>query len=350
MIDRYTVVLNLPKDLGDCLICTPAINALVKHCERKNYNLVAVGGKFQLNTIKTLTGIELNHQDISAVEGRNPRFAINMNFHEDDLMKKLAPETKVYAPEKMAVVPYDNQVFGEGAILGKKHIAKALEDCLKEAGVIGKSRTLGAPVLDEKVTSEEARKAAMEDLGIIEPYAAMVPVCAANRPWKRWQPEKFAEMAKWIASGGVTPILFGGPTDDERKLTVEINNMSGGVCKTVHASLDKVAALMSGAEFTLSNDTGLFHIAAAAGKPTFGLFGYYNDHNTWAPKQKNSHIINGDKIQNLEVMDVYNKIKTAIATNSKQRVFNSVAARKVKNSVAKQINLYKKNLKKLGIS
>ena len=234
--------------------------------------------------------------------------------------------------------------------MGKKHIAKSLDNCLKEAGVIGKSRTLGAPVLDEKVTSEESRKAAMNEMGITGRYAAMVPVCAPNRPWKRWQPEKFAEMAKNLAAEGITPVLFGGPADDEKKLTADINEMSGGVCKTVHAGIDKVAAILSGAEFTLSNDTGLFHIAAAAGKPTFGLFGYYNDHNTWAPKQKNSYIINGDKIQNLEVSDVYNKIRIAIFTNSKQRVFNNAAAREEKKNVAAQRARYKKNLRKNGIA
>jgi|GEM_PF-1974429 len=333
MIDRYTVVMSLPKDLGDCLICTPAINAVIKYCEKNHLSLVAVGGKLQRGWIETLSGAVLPYRDVAEIEGLKPRFAVNFNFHDEDMIKKLSPDTKVYAPEKMTVVNNDTFIFGEGAIVGKKHIAKSLNDCLKAAGVIAKSVKLGAPVLSANIVSEEARNNALAEFGIKGPYAALVPVCAVNRPWKRWQPERFAEIAKKAAAEGITPVLFGGPSDDEKKLTAEINEMSGGVCKTVHANIDKVAALMSGTKFTLSNDTGLFHIAAAAGKPTFGLFGYYNDHNTWRPAQKNSYIINGDKIQNLSVDDVYKTIKSTIEINSTKRVFNSAAAKKAKSCI-----------------
>ncbi len=109
------------------------------------------------------------------------------------------------------------------------------------------------------------------------PLLALGP--GANWSGKQWPPLRFAELAgRLTASDGPLPgarvVLLGGPGEEETAQPVlraipenRITDLVGRVdLLTAYACLRKAALY-------IGNDSGLMHLAAAAGIPTLGLFG-----------------------------------------------------------------------------
>ena len=109
------------------------------------------------------------------------------------------------------------------------------------------------------------------------PVLAVGPT--ANWAAKTWRPERFAELVTRLTGpGGILPggrvALFG--RDDERPQALQLIqalppdrliDLVGGM------DLLDVFACFRRAAFYVGNDSGLMHLAAAAGIPTLGLFG-----------------------------------------------------------------------------
>lgn len=117
--------------------------------------------------------------------------------------------------------------------------------------------------------------------------AALLP---AGRPWlvlgptanwhrKVWPAERFAELAlRLTASDGALPgagiAILGGPGDQERSMATPVLTALPQALDLVgKLDLPEVAAVLSRAAMFIGNDSGLMHLAAAAGAPTIGLFG-----------------------------------------------------------------------------
>jgi heptosyltransferase-2 len=81
-------------------------------------------------------------------------------------------------------------------------------------------------------------------------------------PAKRWP--YFAALSKRLQ--GETVIL-GSANDREAARDILGRNLVGGT------SLDEAIALIAGADYVVSNDSGLMHVAAALGRPQIALFG-----------------------------------------------------------------------------
>lgn len=122
------------------------------------------------------------------------------------------------------------------------------------------------------------------------PILAVGPT--AKWPGKQWRTERFGELARRLtASDGILPnariAIFGGPGEREVAAPMiaavpeerRIDLVGSLNLLTVHACL-KRAALYVG------NDSGLMHIAAAAGCPTLGLFGPSREghYAPWGPR------------------------------------------------------------------
>ncbi len=94
---------------------------------------------------------------------------------------------------------------------------------------------------------------------------------------KMWAPEKFAAAFEALANGrlaGARPVVFAGPGALEQKLSAPILALLPDVIDlTGKLTLPEVAACMRRLDLFIGNDSGLMHLAAAAGTPTLGLFG-----------------------------------------------------------------------------
>ena len=103
----------------------------------------------------------------------------------------------------------------------------------------------------------------------INPFAV-----AKSRNWRNWTAEGYAEVADYAAEHhGMTVLLTGGPSADERSMAETIVAMCGHkplnmVGKT---TLPELAALLQLSEVVIAPDTGPAHIASALGTPVIGL-------------------------------------------------------------------------------
>lgn len=317
------ILVNLPKDMGDGMICVPALHAIFNHCAKIKEPMAVIGASLSYNWAKEMSGLSLPHfidvknpGDQLDIAAANATMAVNLNFHGDAPAEILNAGVPVYEPTRMELVVGDDRAdFGDGAIIGKKHIFTMIEDALRSAGIVAENANLPLPSLPASTLTHTAVAQVQALYGVPEKYALIVPVCAANRPLKRWQEEKFIAIAQDLMARGITPVLMGGPVDDEKALCQRIVDATGGTAMSLcgKTSLIDAGALAKGAQVTFSNDTGLMHIAAYAGGKTVGIYGYYNDPATWQPLVENSFVLQGTpKIQDISVEKAKDVINQAI--------------------------------------
>ncbi len=121
------------------------------------------------------------------------------------------------------------------------------------------------------------------------PVLALGPT--ANWAGKIWAPENFVDLAQRLtAPGGILPgariAIFGA--DNERELARPVIEALAGdrLIDLVGATgLATAAACLGRCALYIGNDSGLMHMAAAAGAPTLGLFGPSHDeiYAPWGP-------------------------------------------------------------------
>jgi heptosyltransferase-2 len=104
------------------------------------------------------------------------------------------------------------------------------------------------------------------------PFAVLGPG-AAYGPAKRWSAERFAALGRQLAARGQAVLVCGAASERE---ACEPVRAGVGACARLLAgatSLPVQAALCARATLTVSNDSGLAHLAAATGAPTVVVFG-----------------------------------------------------------------------------
>ncbi len=130
------------------------------------------------------------------------------------------------------------------------------------------------------------------------PLLAIAP--AANWAGKTWPPERFAVVAaELLASGGPLAegrlLLLGGPADRFGAEAVRRVIPRARLVDTVgRVDLLTAYALLKRARLFIGNDSGLMHLAAAAGAPTLGLFGP-SDERLYAPWGPKSRVLRGPR-------------------------------------------------------
>ncbi|MBC7433838.1 MAG: glycosyltransferase family 9 protein [Rubritepida sp.] len=93
----------------------------------------------------------------------------------------------------------------------------------------------------------------------------------ANWSHKVWPSERFVAVAVAL---DLPVVVLGGPGAAEAAMAAPVLAALPGAQNLVgQLSLPQAAALLSRASLYVGNDSGLMHLAAAAGAPTLGLFG-----------------------------------------------------------------------------
>jgi ADP-heptose:LPS heptosyltransferase len=90
--------------------------------------------------------------------------------------------------------------------------------------------------------------------------------------WKRWPPERFAEVIEAAVRATAVPVLLHqGPADGEAVQALAAR-LSAPVEHLVEPELPALAAALAGARAYLGGDSGVSHLAAAVGAPSVILF------------------------------------------------------------------------------
>lgn len=93
-------------------------------------------------------------------------------------------------------------------------------------------------------------------------------------PNRRWPVDRFAALARRLATAGFHSLVFEGPS--ERGVGDGIAAGNPGVTVVREGILLREAALMERLAAFVSNDSGLLHVAAACGVPTVGIYAATN--------------------------------------------------------------------------
>jgi ADP-heptose:LPS heptosyltransferase len=167
--------------------------------------------------------------------------------------------------------------------------------------VIESARLLGAeadPPGPYLFTSAQSEAKADGLLGEGGPILALAP--AANWIGKTWPVERFALLAVELMQPGAPfaagrVLILGGPGDTR---AAEVLRQSlprdRWLDLTGQADLLTVYACLKRARLFVGNDSGLMHMAAAAGAPTVGLFGPSDDR-LYGPWGANTRIVRGPR-------------------------------------------------------
>jgi ADP-heptose:LPS heptosyltransferase len=125
----------------------------------------------------------------------------------------------------------------------------------------------------------------------------------------RWPHEKYAALADWLGGElGFKVLVFWGPKEEE------LGERFLGAVKTDVATirgltLRQLAAVMARLRLVICNDTGMMHLAAAAGAPTFAVFGR-SEPELWRPLNKRFYGVRGlDKTRASAELEV---VKSAV--------------------------------------
>jgi heptosyltransferase-3 len=98
---------------------------------------------------------------------------------------------------------------------------------------------------------------------------------------KQWATENFARAAEELAARGLTPVAIVSPKEGQVVDSLK-RQSSAPVIGLSDLSLPEVTALASRARLFVGNDSGIAHIAAAAGAPCIVVFGSSNSAH-WRP-------------------------------------------------------------------
>ena len=151
-------------------------------------------------------------------------------------------------------------------------------------------RLLGAtnPEPDVRITwgdTEErfaAERWAALGLRASDAVVAIHPGTGNYSPVRRWGTREFAAVADALAEDGLAALVVAGPGEEElARKVVAAAKVSCRVLEGVQ-SLRSLAALLSKCRLFVGNDSGVMHLAHAAGVPVVAVFGPSN-HQAWGP-------------------------------------------------------------------
>jgi heptosyltransferase-3 len=126
---------------------------------------------------------------------------------------------------------------------------------------------------------EKLRAAGGADISEDKPFAVIHPTAAFAT--KQWATENFARVAEEVTARGLTPIAIVSPK--EARVIESLKSQScARVIGLSDLTLPEVTALTSHASLFVGNDSGIAHIAAAAGAPSIVIFGSSNVQH-WRP-------------------------------------------------------------------
>jgi predicted lipopolysaccharide heptosyltransferase III len=122
-----------------------------------------------------------------------------------------------------------------------------------------------------RMVAEKLSAAGVDD--VEKPYAVIHPAAAFDT--KQWASENFARVAEELTTRGLAAIAIVSQKE-KRILEALVKHSSAPIVGLSDLSLPEVTALASRAQLFVGNDSGIAHIAAAAGAPCVVIFGSSN--------------------------------------------------------------------------
>ena len=133
-------------------------------------------------------------------------------------------------------------------------------------------------------------------------FALLAPGGSVERPAKRWPKDRYADLARELKGGGITPVVIGG--SEESVLADAIARAGGGLNLAGQTGLGDVAVLARLAACAVGNDTGPMHVIAGVGCPSLVLFSSDSDPALCAPRVPKVQILRRERLDGLTPAEV----------------------------------------------
>ncbi len=146
------------------------------------------------------------------------------------------------------------------------------------SAVVGKKCEAHFPTIDINLLDKSFTESLKKEYGLVDKkYCIIFPGAGAS--YRIWPLEKFATIADYISSKGITPVICGGSISEAElgeKIIEASKNRSAIVNligKTGFPSLSVITHLVNDSLFYFGSETGILHLAAAVNVPTISILG-----------------------------------------------------------------------------
>ncbi|MBV8464989.1 MAG: lipopolysaccharide heptosyltransferase II [Burkholderiales bacterium] len=280
MTDRILII--APAWVGDCVMAQPLYRRLKEY--RPDAHITVMAPDWTLPLLDRMPEVDAtlhNPFGHGALKiGKRWRLGRSLKGQYDQVI--VLPNSY-----KSALVPWFARVPKRTGFVGESRYGllndartldtKALPQMVERFAVLAEpaGKRLPRPVPAPHLSIDpKSRATALQQLGLVhdKPVAAFCPG-AEYGPAKRWPARHFAELAKRLLSQGYDVWLFGSNKDQSE--TGEIARLAGGgvVDLAGRTTLSQAIDLLSLADFVITNDSGLMHVAAALERPLVALYG-----------------------------------------------------------------------------
>jgi heptosyltransferase-2 len=264
-VPRILVV--APNWIGDALMAQPLLARL--HDKIPGLRLDVLAPEWVAPVVRRMPQVDA----VIATPFRHGELALRARWRLGRELRGRAYDQAIVLPNtwKSALLPFFADIPLRSGYVGesrygllnltyKKSAAPMPERYARLAETPGKAPKPPLPSPQLRFSAHEV-EATKRKFGIAGPYAVLCPG-AEYGPAKRWP--YFKELSEDLS---VEKVLLGSPKDLEASGGINGTNLVG---KT---TLDEAIDLIAGAQFVVSNDSGLMHVAAALGRPQVALFG-----------------------------------------------------------------------------
>jgi lipopolysaccharide heptosyltransferase II len=283
---RRVLVVRL-RSIGDTVLTTPALFALRRFLPRVQLDILledwvapVLEGSDLVDRVIAIPRDSKSGRARLARQLRAERYDVVYNLHGGTTATLLTRATG--AKHRVGFGHYQYARLHNHAAPSSLEIWQrpSLHSVEQQLALIGWT---GVPVTDRPPTqlavtdrsllavTEKLRAAGFEDQD--KPFAVIHPAAAFET--KQWATENFARVAEELTGRGLIPIVIASPK--EKQIVESLKKQTSmQVVGLSDLSLPEVTALASRAHLFVGNDSGIAHIAAAAGAPCVVIFGSSN--------------------------------------------------------------------------
>src|SRR5580765_7050038 len=282
---RNVLVIRL-RSIGDTVLATPSLVALRRflphakiHLLLENWVAPLLEGSELVDRVIHVPRQSNSGRARLARELRRTRYDVVYNLHGGTTATFLTRATGArhrvgfanyqYARLHNHVAPLPQEIWQRAAL----HSVEQQLALVGWTGVPVTDRPATQIPLTARAAQSVSSRLQAKSLDEKQPFALIHPAAAFET--KQWATENFARVAEDVTARGLTPVAI--VSSKERQVLSSLaNESSTPIIGFDDLSLPEVTALAARARLFVGNDSGIAHIAAAAGAPSVVIFGSSN--------------------------------------------------------------------------
>ena len=273
--------------IGDFVLTLPALNALRDSCPEAHIEILGyrhiaalAENRFYAQRVRS---IEYGPLSTFFAKGSEPPAELADYFAGFDLIISYLYDPDRIFEQNLRLCGVENLICGPARIDDSEHASRQLARPIEESGI---KVADFAPKLFPSSADREFARDFLRTLS--RPITAIHPGSGGDR--KNWPLENWIKLGNEFLSGDAGSIVVvSGESDEQQARQLQSIWRNKRVLFATNLSLPNLAAVLEDTPF-FGHDSGISHLAAAAGAKCVLLFGP-TDPRIWAPLNKNVSII-----------------------------------------------------------